>query len=205
MRPQELLNRWMTALDQRIEYLSLPGGRKFEIPFDTLVIFSTNIDPRQLGENAFLCRIPNKINVYFAAPEQFVKIFRRESEEVRGLPVDEEVLDFLVYHLQNEIKVPLSQGYARDLLDQIFWAARYLNAKPEFNKDLAKWACSNYFFSGIKSSNSAAKEEFLFLAILNSASAKRPTGVPAKANAPSSVDRIQPIHANLRSRFGWRR
>jgi len=49
-----------------------------------------------------------------------MKIFRRESEEVRGLPVDEDVLDFLVDHLQNEIKVPLSQCYARDLLDQIF-------------------------------------------------------------------------------------
>jgi MoxR-like ATPase len=158
MRPQELLNRWMTALDQRIEYLSLPGGRKFEIPFDTLVIFSTNIEPRQLGDDAFLRRIPNKIKVDFASPEQFVKIFRREAEEVRGLPVDEDVLDFLVDHLQNEIKVPLSQCYPRDLLDQIFWAARYLNAKPEFNKDLARWACSNYFFSGTESTSTASKE-----------------------------------------------
>jgi MoxR-like ATPase len=158
MRPQELLNRWMTALDQRIEYLSLPGGRKFEIPFDTLVIFSTNIEPRQLGDDAFLRRIPNKIKVDFASPEQFMKIFRRESEEVRGLPVDEDVLNFLVDHLQNEIRVPLSQCYARDLLDQIFWAARYLNAKPEFNKDLAKWACSNYFFTGMNSANAGARE-----------------------------------------------
>jgi MoxR-like ATPase len=152
MRPQELLNRWMTALDQRIEYLSLPGGRKFEIPFDTLVIFSTNIEPRQLGDDAFLRRIPNKIKVDFATPEQFVTIFRKEAEEVRNLPVNDEVLNFLVDHITNEIKVPLSQCFPRDLLDQIFWAARYLNAKPEFNKDLAKWACSNYFFSGIGNS-----------------------------------------------------
>jgi len=158
MRPQELLNRWMTALDQRIEYLALPGGRKFEIPFDTLVIFSTNIEPRQLGDDAFLRRIPNKIKVDFASPEQFMKIFRREAEEVRGLPVDDDALDFLVDHLQNEIKVPLSQCYPRDLLDQIFWAARYLNAKPEFNRDLAKWACSNYFFSGTESTSTASKE-----------------------------------------------
>jgi hypothetical protein len=158
MRPQELLNRWMTALDQRIEFLSLPGGRKFEIPFDTLVIFSTNIEPRQLGDDAFLRRIPNKIKVDFATPEQFIKIFRKESEEVRGLPVDDDVLDFLVDHLSNEIKVPLSQCYARDLLDQIFWAARYLNAKPEFNKDLAKWACSNYFFSEMGRDNNPSKQ-----------------------------------------------
>jgi MoxR-like ATPase len=149
MRPQELLNRWMTALDRRVEYLALPGGRKFEIPFDTLVVFSTNIEPMQLGDDAFLRRIPNKIKVDFATREQFVKIFRREAEQVRGLAVHQEVMDFLVDYLTHEIKVPLSQCYARDLLDQIFWAARYLHAKPEFTKDLAKWACSNYFFSGL--------------------------------------------------------
>src|ERR1700739_3127360 len=97
MRPQELLNRWMTALDQRIEYLSLPGGRKFEIPFATVVVFPTNIEPRQLGDDAFLRRIPNKIKVDFASAEQFVKIFRRESEEGRGVPEDEEVLECLGY------------------------------------------------------------------------------------------------------------
>ena len=80
------------------------------------------------------------------------------NEEVRGLTIREEDLNFLVDYLTNHLKVELSHCYARDLLDQIFWAARYLNAKPEFNKDLAKWACSNYFFSGINSSNSAAKE-----------------------------------------------
>src|SRR5215472_5478804 len=162
MRPQELLNRWMTALDRRIEFLALPGGRKFEIPFDTLVVFSTNIEPMQLGDDAFLRRIPNKIKVEFATKEQFMKIFRREAEQVRGLPVQQEVLDFLVRHLTEEIRVPLSHCYARDLLDQVFWAARYLHAKPEFTKDLAKWACSNYFFSGLNrvdGDRSAARDE----------------------------------------------
>ena len=153
MRPQELLNRWMTALDRRIEFLALPGGRKFEIPFDTLVVFSTNIEPMQLGDDAFLRRIPNKIKVEFASKDQFMKIFRREAEQVRGLPVSQEVLEFLVNHLTEEIKVPLSHCYARDLLDQIFWAARYLHAKPEFTTELAKWACSNYFFSGLNKVN----------------------------------------------------
>jgi hypothetical protein len=157
MRPQELLNRWMTALDQRIEFLGLPGGRKFQIPFDTLVVFSTNIEPMQLGDQAFVRRIPNKIKVDFASPEQFVKVFRKEAEEVRGLTIREEDLNFLVDYLTNHLKVELAHCYARDLLDQIFWAARYLNAKPEFNQDLAKWACSNYFFSGINTQNPPAQ------------------------------------------------
>jgi predicted ATPase with chaperone activity len=145
IRPQELLNRWMTALDRRVEFLSLPGGRKFEIPFDTLVIFATNIEPLQLADEAFLRRIPNKIKVNWSTKEQFMDIFRREAEGVRRLAVDDDVLEFLVEYLTEELHVPLSACYARDLLDQIFWAARYLNAKPEFTKDLARWACSNYF------------------------------------------------------------
>lgn len=157
MRPQELLNRWMTALDCRIEYLALPGGRKFEIPFDTLVVFSTNIEPMHLGDEAFLRRIPNKIKVDFATREQFIRIFQREAEG-RGLTVHEDVLDFLVDYLDTEIKVPLSHCYARDLLDQIFWASRYLHAKPEFTNELAKWACSNYFFSGISASKDQPKQ-----------------------------------------------
>jgi MoxR-like ATPase len=145
IRPQELLNRWMTALDRRVEFLSLPGGRKFEIPFDTLVIFATNLEPQQLADEAFLRRIPNKIYVGPATREQFMEIFRREAEGPRALPLDESVLEFLVEYLTEDLKVPLSPCYPRDLLDQIFWAARYLHAKPEFTKELAKWACSNYF------------------------------------------------------------
>jgi len=149
----ELLNRWMTALDRRVEFLSLPGGRKFEIPFDTLVIFSTNIEPLQLADEAFLRRIPNKIKVGWVTKEQFMEIFRQEAERARALAVDDEVLEFLVDYLTDELKVALSPCYARDLLDQIFWTARYLHAKPEFTKDLAIWACSNYFLQTPTSEN----------------------------------------------------
>lgn len=149
VKPLDLLNRWMTALDRRIEFLTLPGGRKFEIPFDLLVVFSTNIAPLQLGDEAFLRRIPNKILVRHATEEQFKQIFLREvNAGTRQLKVEPEVLDFLVRHLREDLKQSLSQCYARDILDQIFWAAKYLHAKPEFTLELAQWACSNYFFSG---------------------------------------------------------
>lgn len=149
VKPLDLLNRWMTALDRRIEFLTLPGGRKFEIPFDLLVVFSTNIAPLQLGDEAFLRRIPNKILVRHATEEQFKQIFLREvNAGTRQLKVEPEVLDFLVRHLREDLKQSLSQCYARDILDQIFWASKYLHAKPEFTRELAQWACSNYFFSG---------------------------------------------------------
>lgn len=146
--PTDLLNRWMTALGTRIEFLTLPGGRKFEVPFDVLVVFATNIAPHQLGDEAFLRRIPNKIHVDYATEEQFKEIFRREvNSPGRQLRVEPEDLDFLVHHITKDLKKPLSHCYARDILNQLFWAASYLHAKPEFSQTLARWACSNYFLS----------------------------------------------------------
>jgi len=148
VQPHELLNRWMTALGTRIEFLTLPGGRKFEIPFDVMVVFATNIAPHQLGDEAFLRRIPNKIQVNHATEQQFKEIFMREvNSPGHQLHVAPEDLDFLVYHITEELRKPLSHCYARDILNQIFWAASYLHARPEFNQQLARWACSNYFLS----------------------------------------------------------
>jgi hypothetical protein len=153
VRPHELLNRWMTALGTRIEFLTLQGGRKFEIPFDVLVVFATNIAPKELGDEAFVRRIPNKVKVTHATPEQFKKIFYREvSLPGRQLHVEPEVLDFLVRHITEDLKKPLSHCYARDILNQIFWAASYLHARPEFTKELALWACSNYFMPDLAQS-----------------------------------------------------
>lgn len=153
VRPQELLNRWMTALGSRIEFLTLPGGRKFEIPFDVLVVFATNIAPSSLGDEAFLRRIPNKILVDHATEDQFKEIFMREVNSAgRKIQVDPKDVDFLVRHIKDDLKKPLSHCYARDILNQLFWASNYLEAKAEFNQDLAKWACSNYFVSIEKSS-----------------------------------------------------
>ena len=149
--PQDLLNRWMTVLEQRVEFLTLPGGHKFDIPFDVLVVFATNIAPLELGDQAFVRRIPNKILVRHATEEQFREIFLREAASPqRKLKVDPEVLDYLVRHLREDLKQPLTQCFPRDILDQIYWAASYLHAKPEFTKELAEWACSNYFFAGIE-------------------------------------------------------
>ena len=154
VRPQELLNRWITALGMRVEYLTLPGGQKFEIPFDVLVVFATNLEPSELGDEAFLRRIPNKILVNHATEEQFKEIFMREvNVPGRKIHVEPEDLDFLVKHITQDLKKPLNHCYARDILNQLFWAASYLEAKPEFNQDLARWACSNYF---VNEANKAA-------------------------------------------------
>src|SRR6202790_1652338 len=124
MRPEELLNRWMTPLDRGIDFLTLAGGRKFELPFDLFVVFATNLDPSQLADAAFLRRIPNKIPMFHARRDQFIEIFRSECK-MRMLPFDLEVANSLVDFITDEMKQPLCQCHARDLINQITWTANY--------------------------------------------------------------------------------
>ena len=149
MRPDELLNRWMTPLDRRTDFLSLPGGRKFEVPFDVLVVFSTNLDPRSLVDEAFLRRIPNKINVSYAPPEQFMEIFRRECA-ARMISCDPGLAEYLVEVITKNMKQPLAPSHARDLVNQIVWSANYLGIHPRLSRDALKRACQNYFLSDAK-------------------------------------------------------
>lgn len=144
MRPDELLNRWMTPLDRRIDFLTLPGGRKFEVPFDLFVVFATNLDPNQLADEAFLRRIPNKIAVDYATPEQFLEIFRRECQ-VRLIACDEGAPEHLVQYITKDLKLPLAHCHPRDLINQIFWAARYAGVEPHLTKASIVEACRAHF------------------------------------------------------------
>jgi hypothetical protein len=106
MSPRELLNRWIVPLDRRVDYLSLRYGVKFQIPFETMVVFSTNLDPQDLADEAFLRRIQNKIFVDVVAPETFDEIFRRVVTE-RKLPCEPGVGDYfrdLCIRLNNELR-----------------------------------------------------------------------------------------------------
>lgn len=146
MRADELLNRWMTPLDRRIDFLSLPGGRKFEIPFDLFVAFSTNLDPRQLADEAFLRRIPNKIQIGYAGREQFIEIFKSKCT-MRSLACDPGLPEYLAQHITEDLKEPLRHCYTRDIIDQIFWSAAYLGVEPRATRDTVLQACQNYFLS----------------------------------------------------------
>ena len=144
MRPEELLNRWMTPLDRRIDFLTLPGGKKFEVPFDVLVVFSTNLDPRTLADEAFLRRIPNKIHVSYATPEQFAEIFQRECA-MRKLRCEADLAEYIVEVISNEMKQTLSPSHAGDIVNQVFWSATYLGVEPRLTRSALRQACHNYF------------------------------------------------------------
>ena len=144
IEPEALLNRWLTPLDRRVDFLSLASGMKFPVPFDVLVVFATNLDPQRLADTAFQRRIPNKITLEYATPKQFVEIFRRECE-IRTLSPEAGLAEWLVDRLTGEMKQPLRHSYARDLLQQVVWTAGYQGVEARLTKDALEQACRNCF------------------------------------------------------------
>jgi energy-coupling factor transporter ATP-binding protein EcfA2 len=146
MRPEELLNRWVVPLDRRVDFLSLAGGKKIEIPFELIVVFSTNMDPATLVDAAFLRRIPSKIKLNMVTPEEFKEIFRRVCERTE-LHYTAEIVDEVVQIIANKYKEPLRACYPRDIVNQICWAARYEGRQPLLDREAVMRAVGTYFLS----------------------------------------------------------
>jgi predicted ATPase with chaperone activity len=144
--PEELLNRWVVPLDRRIDFLTLAGGKKIEIPFDLFVVFATNLDPAKMVDEAFLRRIQTKIKVDFVTPDQFREIFRRACIKLK-LECDAGMADDLVKIVEQEYKDSLRACYPRDILQQIIWEARYLQKEPHADRESIAQACRNYFLA----------------------------------------------------------
>jgi predicted ATPase with chaperone activity len=144
VRPEALLNRWIVPLDRRIDFLSLAGGKKFQIPFDSFVVFATNLDPASLGDEAFFRRIDNKIKVGYATPEQFHEISRRVCRQFQ-LEYDQEVLEYLIEVLTTEFDRPLRPCYPRDIVQHILWKARYEGLEAVFDRQTVAEACASCF------------------------------------------------------------
>jgi len=144
LRPEELLNRWVVPLDRRIDFLTLAGGRKIEIPFEMLVVFASNIDPATLIDQAFLRRIQTKIKIGSISPGQFSEIFRRFAAG-RGLDADPAIVKDLVDLIQIGLKQELRSCYPRDIINQICWSARYAGIKPRLDHASLIQAVEAYF------------------------------------------------------------
>jgi energy-coupling factor transporter ATP-binding protein EcfA2 len=142
--PEELLNRWVVPLDRRIEFLSLVGGRKIEIPFEMLVVFASNLDPAEVMDQAFLRRIQTKIHIAGASPRQFREIFRRVAA-VHGLAIEEQILDELVIVIRDSLRQELRPCYPRDLVNQVLWAAKYEGRQPTLDRASILRAVESYF------------------------------------------------------------
>jgi predicted ATPase with chaperone activity len=143
-RPEELLNRWIVPLDRGIDFLSLAGGKKIEIPFEVLVVFATNMDPADLVDGAFLRRIQTKIKVDAASDEQFSEIFRRVARECR-LVLDPALLDEVIHDIRGRLHQGLAGCQPRDLINQVCWMARYRKQEPRLDRASLCKAVDAYF------------------------------------------------------------
>jgi hypothetical protein len=144
MRPQDLLNRWIVPLESRVDYLTLHTGKKFEVPFDTLVIFATNLDPKSLADEAFLRRIPYKIPVEDPSVEDFTRIFELNCR-ARQMAFHEELVTYLHRHHYEATGRPLRACHPRDFLDQVTALCRYRGIPPVVTSELLDAACASYF------------------------------------------------------------
>jgi predicted ATPase with chaperone activity len=149
IRPDELLNRWVVPLDRRIEFLTLVGGRKIEIPFEMLVVFASNLDPADLMDPAFLRRIQTKISLGTITNEQFCEIFRRVARDKDIEPVPS-LLNELITVIRGTFHQELRACYPRDLVNQICWAARYEGRKPHLDHETLMRAVEAYFLPNTK-------------------------------------------------------
>ena len=144
MRPRDLLNRWIVPLEKRVDYLTLHTGKKIEVPFDQLIIFSTNIEPKQLVDEAFLRRIRYKVEVGNPAPAEYREIMRRVCK-AKNVPYSDEGLRYLLEVEYAKRKMELRAVHPRDLIDQLIDIARFTRTQPIMSRELLAAACKSYF------------------------------------------------------------
>jgi len=142
--PEDLLNRWVVPLDRGIEFLTLAGGRKIEIPFEMLVVFASNRDPRTVLDAAFLRRIQTKIKLGSVTEEQFCEIFHRVARD-HQLEVDEGTLRDLILVIRDKMKEELRACHPRDLVNQVCWKATYEGRAPHLDQISLMRAVKSYF------------------------------------------------------------
>jgi predicted ATPase with chaperone activity len=139
VHPTDLLNRWIVPLEKRVDFLTLHTGKKFEIPFDQLIVFSTNLDPKELVDEAFLRRIKYKIEVGNPDEKQFRTIFRRVCE-ASGVPYVEQAVTYLLEGTYKPRNLQLRACHPRDLVMLVKDAARYRGQAPALSKELLDMA-----------------------------------------------------------------
>lgn len=144
VRPRDLLNRWIVPLENRIDYLTLHTGRKIELPFDVLVVFSTNLPPKDLVDEAFLRRLRHKIEVGDPSYDDFREIFHQVAE-AKGVTFSNQGLAYLLQEWYIKTGRKLRASHPRDLCDQIVDIAQYLSVEPALTRELIDMAAISYF------------------------------------------------------------
>jgi predicted ATPase with chaperone activity len=144
INPTELLNRWIIPLENRVDYLTLSNGRKIEVPFEQLIIFSTNLEPHDLADDAFLRRIPFKVELGDPSTEEFHLLFQIFAKKFQ-LECSPVLVDYLIRNHYHSGKRPLRRCHARDLLEQIVYYCNYNELQLEVTEPYLDHAVRTYF------------------------------------------------------------
>ena len=144
MTTDELLNRWIVPLEKRYDFLNLPSGKKIQVPFDQLVVFSTNLEPRDLVDDAFLRRIPYKIEVENPTEEEFRKLFLLMCPKFQ-ITYNDRAIDYLIQRHYQPTNRPFRCCHPRDLLLQIHNYCLYMRKDSILTKESVDFAVENYF------------------------------------------------------------
>jgi hypothetical protein len=140
--PTQLLNRWITPLENRIDFLRLSNGKTFSVPVEELVIFSTNLQPEDLMDEAFLRRIPYKLEVPGPNKQDFYAIFQTAARKA-GMQLTQEINDYVIEELTERRGMNLSRYQAGFIVDQLITSCRYMGIKPQFDRRLLQYAMGN--------------------------------------------------------------
>ncbi|MBF7728652.1 AAA family ATPase [Pseudomonas sp. N040] len=148
MPPLELFNRWIVPMEEKKDFLNLGGGRHCEIPFDLLLVFSTNLNPLTLADEAFLRRIGYKLHFEHLRADEYARIWQQECEK-QGVPYDPELVTYVIEHLHQPTQTPLLPCHPRDLLGMALDRQRYLGGDKTaaLCAETLSWAWRNYFVS----------------------------------------------------------
>jgi SpoVK/Ycf46/Vps4 family AAA+-type ATPase len=138
-------------LEKRIDFLTLHTGGKFPVPFDTLLIFATNLAPTDLVEEAFLRRIHYKIHVLDPDLDEFREIFRRCCAE-RDIAYNEAAVTYIYRQYYERLKMSPRKCHPRDILDHLLDISRFLEVEAELTPELLDRACQSYFLDEVKAS-----------------------------------------------------
>lgn len=144
VRPRDLLNRWIVPLENRVDYLRLHTGRKVEVPFDVLIVFSTNLPPKDLVDEAFLRRLRHKIEIGDPSFEEYREIFKRVAQD-RRIEYNDQGLAYLLQEWYIKRNRKMRASHPRDLCDQILDISSYLAVPPTMTREMIDRAAKAYF------------------------------------------------------------
>ena len=142
--PSKLLNRWIVPLESRVDFLRLNTGQTIVVPFRMLLVFSTNLDPNDLVDEAFLRRIQLKVAVNGPDERLFFQVFVQNCRE-HNIPMDKDMFVYLLQTWYRKTGRAIQFVHARDLLRTIQALCVYDNTPPRLSKELIDEACRAYF------------------------------------------------------------